>query len=866
MEENFSPRVRDVITYSKEEALRLGHDYIGTEHLLLGILRDGEGTAVAILRDLGLDLSNVRNKVEGIAAPYATNAPGTGKNLPLTRQAEKALKTTFLEAKLFQSPVIRTPHLLLCILRNDNDPISAVMAQMGASYDAVKGEYQNNHLENELPSSSASPSMSYDDGGELEENGPSRRSSSGGSSQQGRKEKSKTPVLDNFGKDLTKAAEQNRLDPVVGRSKEIERVSQILSRRKKNNPLLIGEPGVGKSAIAEGLALRIVNKEVSRVLFDKRVVSLDLASLVAGTKYRGQFEERMKALMNELEKNDDIILFIDELHTIVGAGGATGSLDASNMFKPALARGEIQCIGATTLDEYRQFIEKDGALERRFQKVTVDPTSPEETVQILNNIKDKYEEHHNVLYTPEAIQACVKLTQRYIADRFLPDKAIDALDEAGSRVHISNIEVPTKITKLEEELDKIKEEKVRVVKSQRYEEAAKLRDDEKNVQALLDNARIEWEDSLKLNKKTVDEEQVAEVVAMMTGVPVQRVAAQEMDRLAEMEDLLKASVIGQDEAVKKIVRAIQRNRAGLKDPKKPIGSFIFLGPTGVGKTQLAKKLTELLFDNEDNMIRIDMSEYMEKFAISRLVGAPPGYVGYEEGGQLTERVRRKPYSVILLDEIEKAHPDVFNLLLQALDDGQITDSLGRKVDFKNTIIIMTSNLGSRQLKDFGTGVGFGTTARDQNKQDLEKGVIQSALKKAFAPEFLNRIDDVVLFNSLKRADIHEIIDIELKGLLSRVAELGYKISLSEEAKDFVADEGFDEAFGARPLARALQKLIEDPLAERIIGKQLNEGDEVIIELKDKELTFEIIKAKEEASEKAPEALPESTEDSTKDEA
>ena len=866
MEENFSPRVRDVITYSKEEALRLGHDYIGTEHLLLGILRDGEGTAVAILRDLGLDLSNVRNKVEGIAAPYATNAPGTGKNLPLTRQAEKALKTTFLEAKLFQSPVIRTPHLLLCILRNDNDPISAVMAQMGASYDAVKGEYQNNHLENELPSSSVSPSMSYDDDGELEESGPSRRSSSGGSSQQGRKEKSKTPVLDNFGKDLTKAAEQNRLDPVVGRSKEIERVSQILSRRKKNNPLLIGEPGVGKSAIAEGLALRIVNKEVSRVLFDKRVVSLDLASLVAGTKYRGQFEERMKALMNELEKNDDIILFIDELHTIVGAGGATGSLDASNMFKPALARGEIQCIGATTLDEYRQFIEKDGALERRFQKVTVDPTSPEETVQILNNIKDKYEEHHNVLYTPEAIQACVKLTQRYIADRFLPDKAIDALDEAGSRVHISNIEVPTKITKLEEELDKIKEEKVRVVKSQRYEEAAKLRDDEKNVQALLDNARIEWEDSLKLNKKTVDEEQVAEVVAMMTGVPVQRVAAQEMDRLAEMEDLLKASVIGQDEAVKKIVRAIQRNRAGLKDPKKPIGSFIFLGPTGVGKTQLAKKLTELLFDNEDNMIRIDMSEYMEKFAISRLVGAPPGYVGYEEGGQLTERVRRKPYSVILLDEIEKAHPDVFNLLLQALDDGQITDSLGRKVDFKNTIIIMTSNLGSRQLKDFGTGVGFGTTARDENKQDLEKGVIQSALKKAFAPEFLNRIDDVVLFNSLKRADIHEIIDIELKGLLSRVAELGYKISLSEEAKDFVADEGFDEAFGARPLARALQKLIEDPLAERIIGKQLNEGDEVIIELKDKELTFEIIKAKEEASEKAPEALPESTEDSTKDEA
>jgi ATP-dependent Clp protease ATP-binding subunit ClpC len=863
MEESFSPRVRDVITYSKEEALRLGHDYIGTEHLLLGILRDGEGIAVAILKDLGLDLSNVRNKIEGIAAPYATNTPGSGKNLPLTRQAEKALKTTFLEAKLFQSPVIRTPHLLLCILRNDNDPISAVMAQMGASYDAVKSEYQNSHLENELPSSSTpQSSMDYDDSDDMEESSSSRKSSS--SSASGRKEKSKTPVLDNFGKDLTKAAEQNRLDPVVGRSKEIERVSQILSRRKKNNPLLIGEPGVGKSAIAEGLALRIVNKEVSRVLFDKRVVSLDLASLVAGTKYRGQFEERMKALMNELEKNDDIILFIDELHTIVGAGGATGSLDASNMFKPALARGEIQCIGATTLDEYRQFIEKDGALERRFQKVTVDPTSPEETIQILNNIKDKYEDHHNVLYTEAAIEACVKLTQRYIADRFLPDKAIDALDEAGSRVHITNIEVPESIKELELELEHIMQEKVRVVKSQRYEEAAKLRDDEKKIQAKLETAKRAWEDSIKLNKKLVDEEQVAEVVAMMTGVPVQRVAAQEMDRLAEMESTLKSRVIGQDEAVKKIVRAIQRNRAGLKDPKKPIGSFIFLGPTGVGKTQLAKKLTELLFDNEENMIRIDMSEYMEKFAISRLVGAPPGYVGYEEGGQLTERVRRKPYSVILLDEIEKAHPDVFNLLLQALDDGQITDSLGRKVDFKNTIIIMTSNLGSRQLKDFGTGVGFGTTARDKGKEDLEKGVIQSALKKAFAPEFLNRIDDVVLFNSLKREDIHLIIDIELQGLFERVRELGYTINLSDKAKDFIADEGFDEAFGARPLARALQKLIEDPLAERIIGKQLTEGDEVIIELRDKELTFEIVKGEIEPTAEV-EALPEKTEENADDE-
>ena len=864
MEENFSPRVRDVITYSKEEALRLGHDYIGTEHLLLGILRDGEGTAVAILKDLGLDLGNVRNKIEGIAAPYATNAPTSGKNLPLTRQAEKALKTTFLEAKLFQSPIIRTPHLLLCILRNDNDPISSVMAQMGASYDAVKSEYQNSYLENELPtSSSLQSSMAYEDNDDLEESSSSRKGSS--SSISARKEKSKTPVLDNFGKDLTKAAEQNRLDPVVGRSKEIERVSQILSRRKKNNPLLIGEPGVGKSAIAEGLALRIVNKKVSRVLFDKRVVSLDLASLVAGTKYRGQFEERMKALMNELEKNDDIILFIDELHTIVGAGGATGSLDASNMFKPALARGEIQCIGATTLDEYRQFIEKDGALERRFQKVTVDPTSPEETIEILNNIKDKYEDHHNVLYTEDAIEACVKLTQRYIADRFLPDKAIDALDEAGSRVHITNIEVPENIKELENELEHITQEKVKVVKSQMYEEAAKLRDDEKKIQAKLETAKSNWEDSIKLNKKLVDEEQVAEVVAMMTGVPVQRVAAQEMDRLAQMESTLKSLVIGQDEAVKKIVRAIQRNRAGLKDPNKPIGSFIFLGPTGVGKTQLAKKLTELLFDNEENMIRIDMSEYMEKFAISRLVGAPPGYVGYEEGGQLTERVRRKPYSVILLDEIEKAHPDVFNLLLQALDDGQITDSLGRKVDFKNTIIIMTSNLGSRELKDFGTGVGFGTTARDKGKDDLEKGVIQSALKKAFAPEFLNRIDDVVLFNSLKREDIHLIIDIELQGLFERIQELGYTINLSDKAKDFIADEGFDEAFGARPLARALQKLIEDPLAERIIGKQLTEGDEVIIELSNKELTFEIIQG-EIKSESEVEALKEKTEKNAEDEA
>lgn len=853
MEENFSPRVRDVITYSKEEALRLGHDYIGTEHLLLGLLREGEGTGVMILKDLGLDLRTVRNKIEGIVAPYASSNPANGRGLPLTRQAEKALKTTFLEAKLFKSSLIRTPHLLLCILRNVNDPISTVMAQMGASYDAVKSEYQNNYLESEpavdedVRPDTSGTQMSFEEGGELDE--PTGRSSQGGKSvTPNKRDKSKTPVLDNFGKDLTRAAEMGKLDPVVGRTNEIERVSQILSRRKKNNPLLIGEPGVGKSAIAEGLALRIIEKKVSRVLFDKRVVTLDLASLVAGTKYRGQFEERMKALMNELEKNDDIILFIDELHTIVGAGGATGSLDASNMFKPALARGEIQCIGATTLDEYRQFIEKDGALERRFQKVMVEPTSPDETIQILNNIKDKYEDHHNVQYTPEAIEACVRLTQRYISDRHLPDKAIDAMDEAGSRVHITNIVVPESITNLEGQLEAIREEKLKVVKSQRYEEAAKLRDDEKKVEAQLQNAKVAWEDSLKMHREIVSEDNVAEVVAMMTGVPVQRVAKQELEKLSQMEKVLRSKVIGQDEAVKKIVRAIQRNRAGLKDPNKPIGSFIFLGPTGVGKTQLTKELTKVLFDSEDNMIRIDMSEYMEKFAISRLVGAPPGYVGYEEGGQLTERVRRKPYSVILLDEIEKAHPDVFNLLLQALDDGQITDSLGRRVDFKNTIIIMTSNLGSRQLKDFGTGVGFGTSAKSENKSELEKGVIQSALKKAFAPEFLNRIDDVVLFNSLTKADIHKIIDIELAKLFNRVKDLGYLIDMEDAAKDFIAEEGYDEQFGARPLARALQKLVEDPLAERIIGKELEEGDTVRVGLKEGKLDFEISKGQKSLSE------------------
>ncbi len=848
MDENFSPRVKDVISYSKEEALRLGHDYIGTEHLMLGLIREGEGSAIQILEDLGVDVQAFRRKIEAISAPNISGQISTKKNLPLTRQAEKALKTTFLEAKLFQSNQIRTSHLLLCILRNDDDPVSRILRQYEIDYDNVKSEYQSHYADELKDKDKPRAEMSYsDDDDDFERKDP-------GYSGSGKKAdtKTKTPVLDNFGRDLTKLAEDGKLDPVVGREKEIERVSQILSRRKKNNPLLIGEPGVGKSAIAEGLALRIVKRKVSRVLFDKRVVTLDLASLVAGTKYRGQFEERMKALMNELEKNENIILFIDELHTIVGAGGATGSLDASNMFKPALARGEIQCIGATTLDEYRQYIEKDGALERRFQKVMVDPTTPEETVQILNNIKDRYEDHHNVNYTEEAIKACVQLTARYVTDRHLPDKAIDALDEAGSRVHITSIHVPKEIIELEKKLDEIRDQKIQVVKKQRYEEAARLRDDEKRVEGQLQEAQAAWEEEVKKNRETVDEPDVAEVVAMMTGIPVQRVAQQESKRLGGMAKEIKSQIIGQDEAVAKIVKAIQRNRAGLKDPNKPIGSFIFLGPTGVGKTQLAKELARSLFDSEDNLIRIDMSEYMEKFAISRLVGAPPGYVGYEEGGQLTEKVRRKPYSVVLLDEIEKAHPDVFNLLLQALDDGHMTDSLGRKVDFKNTIIIMTSNIGTRQLKDFGTGVGFGTSSRTQAKDDLTKGVIETALKRAFSPEFLNRIDDVVLFNNLSKEHIVTIIDLELEKLYKRINELGYKVEMTKEAKEYIADKGFDEKFGARPLARAIQKYVEDPLAEQIINSEIEEGDEIFISLDKNEAGEDEITVKVKKHEKAEE--------------
>lgn len=830
MDDNFSPRVKDVIAYSKEEALRLGHDFIGTEHLILGLLRDGNGKAINILNALDVDLNILRRKVEILspANPEATAFTNNKKNLHLTRQAERALKTTFLEAKLFHNTSINTAHLLLCILRNENDPTTKLLHKLNLDYDTVKDQFKL-LITNDEDYLQPPISESFPEDDDTSEEAP-RASAFSTSDAPKAARKSKTPVLDNFGRDLTAQAEEGKLDPVVGREEEIQRVSQILSRRKKNNPLLIGEPGVGKSAIAEGLALRIIQRKVSRILYDKRVVTLDLASLVAGTKYRGQFEERMKAVMNELEKNNDIILFIDEIHTIVGAGGAAGSLDASNMFKPALARGEIQCIGATTLDEYRQYIEKDGALERRFQKVIVEPTSVEETIEILTNIKDKYEDHHNVTYTDEAIRACAVLTNRYMTDRFLPDKAIDALDEAGSRVHITNINVPETITAIEAQLEEVRALKNSVVKKQKYEEAAKLRDDEKRLEKDLAIAQEEWQNESKLHREKVTEDNVAEVISMMSGVPVQRIAQTEINKLAELPHLIKDKVIGQNEAVSKVVKAIQRNRAGLKDPNKPIGSFIFLGQTGVGKTQLAKVLASQLFDSENALVRIDMSEYMEKFAISRLIGAPPGYVGYEEGGQLTEKIRRRPYAVVLLDEIEKAHPDVFNMLLQVLDDGYLTDSLGRKIDFRNTIIIMTSNIGSRKLKDFGQGVGFSTTARANQAEENAKSVIENALKKAFAPEFLNRIDDVIVFNALEREDIHKIIDIELSKLYRRIQDLGYTLLLTDKAKDFIADKGFDKDYGARPLNRAIQKYIEDVLAEEIIASKLNEGDTITMDL------------------------------------
>ena len=843
MDDNFSPRVKDVISYSKEEALRLGHNFIGTEHLMLGILRDGAGKAVSILKSIEVDLDELRKKVEILNPAVIENASmlNDKKNLHLTRQAERALKTTFLEAKLFQSDLINTVHLLLCILRNENDPTTKLLLKLNIDYDLIKEEFKlllanddQNYID--LPTSSSFPEEKDDENESGKENPFVPTAESRGNV------KSKTPVLDNFGRDITALAEKDKLDPVIGREKEIERVSQILSRRKKNNPLLIGEPGVGKSAIAEGLALRIIQKKVSRVLYGKRVVSLDLASLVAGTKYRGQFEERMKAVMNELEKNEDIILFIDEIHTIVGAGGATGSLDASNMFKPALARGEIQCIGATTLDEYRQNIEKDGALERRFQKVLVEQTTVDETLEILKNIKDKYENHHNVFYNDEALKACAELTDRYMTDRYLPDKAIDALDEAGSRVHIN---VPDEIIQLEEELEKVKDLKNSVVKKQKYEEAAKLRDDEKRVERTLLEAQERWQEDSKLNRVTVNENHIADVVSMMTNIPVNKIIKSEKNKLAHLAETISKKLVGQKTAVEKVVKAIQRNRAGLKDPDRPIGSFIFLGQTGVGKTQLAKILAKEIFDSEENLIRIDMSEYMEKFAISRLIGAPPGYVGYEEGGQLSEKVRRRPYSVILLDEVEKAHPDVFNMMLQVLDDGFLTDSLGRKINFQNTIIIMTSNIGARQVKDFGSGVGFETATIKAQSTEIEKSVIEGALKKTFAPEFLNRIDDIVIFNSLEKENIAEIVEIELEKLFNRVTKLGYNLTLTKEAKAFICDKGFDKKYGARPLNRAIQKYIEDLLAEQVVSNKIKEGNSILLDyVKDAETLSITLNTKE----------------------
>lgn len=821
----------------------MGNNYIGLEHLMLGLIREGEGKAMHVLFHYNVDVSKLKQRIEKtIRKPESTGMEAI--NLPLVKQAEKVLKVTYLEAKDFKSEMIGTEHLLLAILRDQESFISKLLASYGVNYDSVRREVLNiPDLDN---TGSVSPTSDYPEGGEegdIDEPGGSRQFSSGSSSsrKQGAEGKSKTPVLDNFGRDLTKAAEDNKLDPVVGREQELERIAQILSRRKKNNPILIGEPGVGKSAIAEGLALRIIQRRVSRALFNKRIVTLDLASLVAGTKYRGQFEERMKAVLNELEKNSDVILFIDEIHTIVGAGGASGSLDASNMFKPALARGDLQCIGATTLDEYRQHIEKDGALERRFQKIMVDPTSPDETIEILNNIKEKYEDHHLVEYNPDAIKACVSLTSRYISDRCLPDKAIDALDEAGSRVHLTHLNVPAEILDIEYQIDEIKSSKNIAIRGQKYEEAARYRDAERVLQEKLEEEKKRWDNESKLKREKVTEQDVAEVVAMMTGVPVQRIARNEGERLIKMEEELEGSVIGQAEAILKVVKAIRRNRAGLKDPNKPIGTFIFLGPTGVGKTHLAKVLSRYLFDSDDALIRIDMSEYMEKFAVSRLVGAPPGYVGYEEGGQLSEKVRRKPYSVVLLDEIEKAHPDVFHLLLQVLDDGLLTDSYGRKIDFKNTIVIMTSNIGSRQLKDFGAGVGFATSARIDNRHEIDKNIIENALKKAFAPEFLNRIDDVVIFNNLDRDDIHKIIDIELKQLYKRVNDLGINLKISPEAKDFLVEKGWDPSFGARPLKRAIQKYIEDELAEEIIKSNLKENDDILVGFNPEEnkITFTI---------------------------
>ena len=841
MDNNFSAQVKEIISFSREEALRLGNDFIGTEHLLLGLIREGENTAIKVLKQLNVDLYELRKEVELAVKDKTGKNIANINSLPLTKQAEKVIRVTVLEAKALKSPLVETEHLMLSILKNRENIATQILGQFDVDYDTFRNEI------GVVRSNEPRSEYTENDDDDFDEE---KKGFSGGqrSSKAASNAKSKTPVLDNFGRDITKLAEAGTLDPIVGRESEIERVSQILSRRKKNNPILIGEPGVGKTAIVEGLALRIVQRKVSRVLFDKRVISLDLAALVAGTKYRGQFEERMKAIMNELEKNRDVILFIDEIHTIVGAGGASGSLDASNIFKPALARGELQCIGASTLDEYRQYIEKDGALDRRFQKVMVDPPSVDETIMILNNIKSKYEDYHNVVYDNEAIEACVKLSDRYMTDRLLPDKAIDVLDEVGARVHLKNINVPQNILDLEKKIEDIKVEKNKVVKSQRFEEAASLRDTEKRLGEELDKAKGAWEEESKHKRYPINEEAIAEVVSMMTGIPVKRMVQAETEKLRKMHEDMAAMVIGQTDAISKVVKAIQRNRVGLKDPKKPIGTFIFLGPTGVGKTELARALARYMFDSEDSLIRIDMSEYMEKFTVSRLVGAPPGYVGYEEGGQLTEKVRRKPYSVILLDEIEKAHPDIYNILLQVLDDGILTDGLGRKINFKNTLIIMTSNIGARQLKEFGDGVGFATANRQLNQDENNKAVIEKALKRTFAPEFLNRIDDVVIFNSLDKDNIFSIIDILMKNVLKRLNALGYSLELTEEAKSFIADKGYDVQFGARPLHRAIQKYLEDPLAEEILNMNVKNGDTLIADL-DKEnqkIKFEFRRKEEEA--------------------
>jgi ATP-dependent Clp protease ATP-binding subunit ClpC len=837
MDNNFSTQVKEIISYSREEALRLGNDFIGTEHLVLGLIRDGENTAMKILKSLNVDLYELRKEIELAVKDKTGKNIANINSLPLTKQAEKVIRITVLEAKTNKSPLVESEHLMLSILKNKENIATQILNQFDVDYDMFKSE---------LGYVKTDPKAEFQDE-ENEEFDEERKAYSQqrpakGSAAQA---KSKTPVLDNFGRDITRLAEMGTLDPIVGRETEIERVSQILSRRKKNNPILIGEPGVGKTAIVEGLALRIIQRKVSRVLFDKRVVSLDLAALVAGTKYRGQFEERMKAIMNELEKNRDVILFIDEIHTIVGAGGASGSLDASNIFKPALARGELQCIGASTLDEYRMYIEKDGALDRRFQKVMVEQPSVDETIEILNNIKSKYEDYHNVIYDAESIDACVKLSDRYMTDRLLPDKAIDVLDEVGARVHLKNINVPKEVIDLEKKIDEIKHEKNKVVKSQRFEEAASLRDTEKKLQEELEKAKQDWEEESKNKRYPINEEAIAEVVSMMTGIPVKRMVQAETDKLRKMAQDLKEAVVGQDDAIQKVVKAIQRNRVGLKDPKKPIGSFIFLGPTGVGKTELARALARYMFDSDDALIRIDMSEYMEKFTVSRLIGAPPGYVGYEEGGQLTEKVRRKPYSVILLDEIEKAHPDIYNILLQVLDDGQLTDGLGRKIDFKNTTIIMTSNIGARQLKDFGDGVGFTTASRIANAEENNKAVIEKALKRTFSPEFLNRIDDVVIFNQLTQENIFSIIDILMKGVTKRLDNLGLQLELDEEAKKFISEKGYDQQFGARPLHRAIQKYLEDPLAEEILNMNVKNGDILVASL-DKENSKIVFNVKKEA--------------------